>query len=248
MRAYGQTSGTCATMRRRCVSPSPRSSMMTGHGVVAYWCACGITYARHTTPKVSSGCSRMEKPRCSASAPQPHTPRTKTVQNPTKRNSPGCVAHVHVRLRGVLPWCARHAGRGRTMWRACTSSRWVRRARRHRDTPGEDARHPRCSGELCLALSPGGAVAHDRGVRCALLESVHAAPATPLGRTEGGYARVVGVHCLAPHGPINASKGLTSCAPKVPICAPSVMAPRSPLYRSNTTWRGLTIDLERGRA
>jgi len=63
-----------------------------------------------------------------------------------------------------------------------------------------------------------------------------------------GHARVVGVHCLAPHGPINASKGLTSCAPKVPICAPSVMAPRSPLYRNNTTWRGLTIDLERGSA
>jgi hypothetical protein len=118
-------------------------------------------------------------------SPTPHTTNENGAE-PHQAELTCCVAHVHVRLRGVLPWCARHAGRGRTMWRACTSSRWVRRERRHRDTPGEDARHPRCSGELCLALSPGGAVAHDRGVRRALLESVHAAPATPLGRTEGG--------------------------------------------------------------
>src|SRR5205809_1103427 len=58
--------------------------------------------------------------------------------------------------------------------------------RGHRDTPGEDARNPRFDGAPGLALPPGGAVTHDRGVRRALLAGVHAAPAPPLGRAEGG--------------------------------------------------------------
>jgi len=69
---------------------------------------------------------------------------------------------------------------------ACSSTTQVLRQGGHGDTAGEDARNPRGSGALCLALSPGGAVAHDRGVRRALLEGVHAAPAPPLGRAEGG--------------------------------------------------------------
>jgi hypothetical protein len=50
----------------------------------------------------------------------------------------------------------------------------------------DDARTPRWYGEAYLALPPGGTVAHDRGVRRALLEGVHAAQAPPLGRAEGG--------------------------------------------------------------
>src|SRR6266851_2438197 len=68
-----------------------------------------------------------------------------------------------------------------TFRRRIAQRKWVLRGGGHRDTPGEDARNPRCSGELYLALPLGGAFAHDRGVRRALLEGVHAAPAPPLG-------------------------------------------------------------------
>jgi len=136
--------------------------------------------------------------------------------------------------RARLPGTPGRRAAGTRRKGACASSRRVLRAGGHGDTPGEDARNPRCSGAPYLALSPGGAFAHDRGVRRALLAGVHAAPAPPLGRAEGGYARAAGVRCLAPPRPINASKGSTLCAPKIPICAPPVMAPRSPPCRGNT--------------
>jgi len=66
---------------------------------------------------------------------------------PWWRNCSSKAAHSR---RRDLPWTStmtlRHAGG------ACASSRRVLREGGHRDTPGEDARNPRCYGEAYLAL------------------------------------------------------------------------------------------------
>src|SRR5262249_55812488 len=63
--------------------------------------------------------------------------------------------------------------------------------------------------------------------RCALCSGGCARRPGPIAGSCGrGYARAVGVGCLAPPWPINASQGSTSCTPKAPICAWLVIAPR----------------------
>jgi len=134
---------------------------------------------------------------------------------PWWRNCSSKAAHSR---RRDLPWTStmtlRHAGG------ACASSRRVLSEGGHRDTPGEDARNPRCYGEAYLALPPGRAFAHDRGVRLALLEGVHAVQAPPLGRAEGGMP--VLWECVVWHHPgLSRLPGLDLVYPESPSLCPA---------------------------
>src|SRR5713101_9177964 len=125
---------------------------------------------------------------------------------------------------------------------AARDCRRALRKGRYDDTRREDARNPRCSGAPDLAQPPGGAVAHGHGVRWARLEGVHAVQVPLLGRAEGGMS--VLWECVVWHHPglSTPPRARPRVSLKVPICVPSVMAPRSLPCSGHTTWRGLTID------
>ena len=115
---------------------------------------------------------------------------------------------------GVPGWLRAHdAGED------CASSRRVLRGGGHCDIPREDVRNPRCSGPPYLALSSGGTFAHDSGVRLTLLEGVHAAPAPPPGRAEGGVS--VLWECVVWHHPSLSTPPRTRpCVSRKPLPVP----------------------------